>query len=404
MRRPPALDLVLTGLGLVMTVIVSDFIVEFGPHPIYVAYVVIHLGLSGALLFRSLLPRTSFVVTYGLLAALASLYYVSPVNLGVTPMLLCAPLSLAVVTRRLKSPAWGVSALLIGIVASFFSPVRPGGEWPNIGSGAITAHILILVIVYLWASARKRAEQEHQAELAAQAASYESLLRVRETQAAAREREKIAREVHDIVAHSLTVVQVQASTALALDRPDQMKEALTQISASSKAALGEVRSLVSLLRTRASEPQLEPPSGNLDRVHAMIADAERTGITIDAEVPDRNALARWQESWPAMTSLTVLRVLQEALTNVVKHAGTGARARVRITTDEEFCTIDVTNTIKPSGAESDPASAGGGFGLIGLRERLHLIEGDFTAGPENLASIFRRGLGSGACPDGERCS
>lgn len=390
MRLPPVLDLVLTGLGVVMTAIAWSFVVEFGPHPIYVTYGLIHVGLTTALYFRHLRPRTSFVVAYALLAFLAVLYFVSPVNLGVTPMLLCAPLSLATVTRWLPSPAWGITGLLLGIVGSFFSPVRAGGEWPALGWGAVAAHVLILVVVYLWAAARRRAAEEHRAELEAQATSYESLIRIREVQAAAEEREKIAREIHDIVAHSLTVVQVQSSTGLALGGTEQMKEALMQVSNSSKHALSEVRSLVSLLRTQQSETAVAPPNGDLTMIPPMIAEAERAGVVIDVAVPPDDVLREWQGSWPAMTSLTVLRVVQEALTNVVKHAGPAARAFVRVARHEDSCVVDVVNSVAPwrqdTQAETieEPSSAHAGYGLLGLRERLQLVEGEFVVGTEDF--------------------
>lgn len=389
MRRPPLLDLVLAGLGAAMTALAATFWFDYGPHPAYAAYAAIHAGLTGALLLRTRRPRFSFVATYALLALLAALYALTPVNLGITPLLLCAPLALASITRWAPAP-WGITALLLGIAGSFASPAGtrdPAGRWYGVAMGAVALHILLLVLVYLWSSSRRRTALGHRAELDAQSAAYEDLLTIRETRAITGERERIAREIHDIVAHSLTVVQVQAATALALGDEEHMRSALQQISANSRAALDDVRSLVALLRVPdrpdidgppRADPAREPPVGDLTRIPALIADAERAGLRVDAAVPDADDLAALQRRWPAVTALSVLRVVQESLTNAVRHADPDQPVHLRLAIQGDTCLIDVTNT-RP---DKPAASPGSGLGLIGLRERLTLVDGTFSAGQE----------------------
>ncbi|WHT20361.1 histidine kinase [Crossiella sp. CA-258035] len=196
------------------------------------------------------------------------------------------------------------------------------------------------------------------------------LLRERRTQAAdlaaqqARqirldERLRIARELHDVVAHGMGLIAVKAAVAnfVAETRPEETRAALRVIETTSKEALAETRRLLSVLRT----DDLQPP--DLDE---LFAGAREAGVQIEATVR--------LDDLPEALRLTVLRIVQEAVTNVIRHAAP-ATCQVRVTGTDEAVTIEVTD----NGPGGDPRP--GGHGLTGIRERVALYEGDFHAGP-----------------------
>jgi signal transduction histidine kinase len=191
-------------------------------------------------------------------------------------------------------------------------------------------------------------------------------------QAVAAERTRIARELHDIVAHHLSVVILQAAGARVSGKPPA--GSLEKIEHSGRQALTELRRLVGVLREQHEEPELAPQPG-LGEVPALAETVRAAGIpvrlVIAAELGDgaRTAL-------PAALEVSAYRIVQEALTNVLKHAG-AAHAEVAIGCADEVVTIEVTD----DGAGVDATLAPGGHGLVGMRERVALFGGDFQAGP-----------------------
>lgn len=365
--RPPLADLLLALCGLGLTGIIVAVVVDDGPSWYGVADILIHLGLCVALAVRHVWRRASFVATYALLAALALVVWAAPINLGVSPLILCAPLALYVVSRHEPAP-WGAAGLLLGIAGAFVSPVTrmPGGS-----GGLVPLMILGMVGTYLWASGRRRAEVAYAEQIARERVEHERELSRRVAQAQSDERARIARELHDIVAHSLAVVTVQANTALALGTPEHMRESLVGVRDASKGALGELRSLVTVLRT--GEPDREV-SGDLLRLPALAREAQAAGVRLDVDLPDGPTLRAWQETWPASVRLAVVRVVQEALSNVIKHGGDAPQARLHVDANDGACLAVVTNDAVRQGDST-------GHGLLGLRERVGLAGGEFTAGP-----------------------
>lgn len=391
MRRPPVSDIVLAMSGLVATVVEASLAEHYGWSWYVIVLVLVHAGLSGALLVRHTWRRTSFVATYLLLAALAAVIAVVPYNLGVSPMILCAPLSLYVVARH-EPYRWGTAALLLGVAGTFVSPLHrlPGG----LPTFWVPAMVLVLLGVYLWATGRRRTEVAYQRQLDAALAEREREASFRVAQAQADERARIARELHDIVAHSLAVVQVQASTGLALGTADAQRDALGNVRDASRAALAEVRSMVRGLRdaptagasdatlpggpaagATSAEADLTAVSGDLSRLRRLARTARDAGVDLDAHLPDDATLAAWQDAWPASVRLTVLRVVQEGLTNVLKHGGDRPRARLGVAASGERVRVEIANDRRASGGEP-------GYGLLGLRERVTLAGGVLEAGPD----------------------
>ncbi|MFE0799487.1 sensor histidine kinase [Streptomyces sp. NPDC058812] len=210
------------------------------------------------------------------------------------------------------------------------------------------------------------------------AARAEHIAREREEEARHRvvqERMRIARELHDVVAHHLTLANAQAGTAahLARSAPDQAYEILDKLSETTVAALRELKSTVGLLRQDTdTEDELAPAPG-LDRLPDLVAACAAADLAVTVTVAgDPRPLA------PGL-DLTAYRIVQEALTNVTKHAGSRT-AGVRLAYTPHFLTLTVTNdtaTVRPA----PPPGSAHGFGLLGMRERALAAGGTFHAGP-----------------------
>ena len=186
------------------------------------------------------------------------------------------------------------------------------------------------------------------------------------------ERARIARELHDVVTHSVSMMVIQAGAARTVltAEPEQATEALLAVEAGGRAALTELRHAMGLLTMSDDADDLTPQPG-LDRLPALVDQVRDTGVAVELTVTgDRRRLASGVE-------LTAYRVVQEALTNTVKHAH-GASAAVSVDYAEDTVRIEVTD----GGGEAAPAAtAGTGRGLIGLRERLAVYGGTLHAGP-----------------------
>lgn len=205
--------------------------------------------------------------------------------------------------------------------------------------------------------------------------------------AVADERRRIARELHDIVAHHLTTMQLLAGGARAnIDRsPSAAREALVELEGSGRTALREMRHLLDVLRAgdeneegEATAPQ--PGIGDLDRV---VEDSRRAGLPTTLTTDgDPRAL-------PPGVALAVFRIVQEALTNARKHAGRGARVDVRLSYVADEVRVSVTD----DGPRRDrPAAGGSGHGLMGMRERVGLHGGTLHAGPQGTGFAVRARL------------
>jgi signal transduction histidine kinase len=190
----------------------------------------------------------------------------------------------------------------------------------------------------------------------------------RAEKALAQERLRIARELHDIVAHSLTVIAVKAGIAhhLADSQPGEAKEALGVIETTSRETLTEMRHLLGVLRSEEAEPEMAPVPG-LDDLPGLVDRAAMAGVRVTLDVTG---------TVPDGVGLTVYRIVQEAVTNVVKHAAP-ARCRVVVAVSDDVARIEVTD----DGAGERVLAGGGGHGLVGMRERVTMYGGSLTAGP-----------------------
>jgi signal transduction histidine kinase len=184
------------------------------------------------------------------------------------------------------------------------------------------------------------------------------------------ERLRIARELHDVVAHHISVVNVQAGVARHLLRaqPEQAEAALGLVREASRTVLSEMSTVLGLLRTGEDDLPTEPAPG-LDRVGALVESMRRAGLQVTASTSgDPYPL-------PQLADLTAYRVLQESLTNALKH-GTGT-ATLELDYRPAALAIEVGN---PARTDGQP-SPGGGHGLVGMRERVSSVAGRYSAGP-----------------------
>ncbi|MFG3151162.1 sensor histidine kinase [Streptomyces sp. NPDC048219] len=190
----------------------------------------------------------------------------------------------------------------------------------------------------------------------------------------AEERLRIARDLHDVVAHHIALVNVQAGVAAHVmdKRPDQAKEALAHVREASRSALNELRATVGLLRQSDDPKAPTEPAPGLDRLDELVATFHHAGLHIEVARADQGT------ALPTAVDLAAYRIIQEALTNVQKHAGPRARAEVSIV--RVGPNIEVT-VLDDGAGEADAPADGGGHGLLGMRERVTAVRGTLTTGP-----------------------
>ena len=188
--------------------------------------------------------------------------------------------------------------------------------------------------------------------------------------AIADERARIARELHDVLGHSLSVMTIQASAVRRKLTPDQAKEreALLAVEQTGREALSEMRRLVGILRLSDDGPELEPQPG-LEQVPGLVAQAQDLGLAVELRVEGE------PKPLPPGIDLTAYRLVQEGLTNVRKHSDAN-RADVRLRYDTDGIEVEVCDNGKGTTAAEDA-----GYGLVGMRERVSVFGGDFEAGP-----------------------
>ncbi len=195
--------------------------------------------------------------------------------------------------------------------------------------------------------------------------------RDRAERAVGEERARIARELHDVVAHAVGVIVVQAGAAEQIldSDPPAAREALAHIRRTGKDALVDLRSMLGLLRADDAATDVEPQPG-LDDLDPLVERLRQAGLPVELTIEgDRRPV-------PAGVALTAYRVAQEALTNVLKHTA-GASARVTVVYGSDTLEVSVTND-----GRSTTNGAGVGLGLIGMRERVSLYGGELEAAPQ----------------------
>jgi signal transduction histidine kinase len=313
-----------------------------------------------ALLARRRYPRGVLLVVFAVDLVYVSLGYVQGPNY--------ASLAVAVVNAVIAGDRLAArGAVVAGWVLFLWLPAALGtaGTPSWLAALSIAAWLLVL----LGAAEAIRGRQERAAEAR----------RIREQEnrrKASEERLRIARELHDVLAHNISLINVQSGVALHLidEQPEQARTALKAINDASADALREVRSALSALRGDDEHAPRSPAAG-LDGIDELVSRASAGGVEVSLRVHgDRRRL-------PASVELAAFRIVQESLTNVVRHAGATA-ANVQLTYGDHELTLQIDDDGRGGG------SANGGSGIAGMRERAAALGGELHAGP-GLKGGFR---------------
>ena len=276
-------------------------------------------------------------------------------------------------TRRLS---YGLAAAAVGWVI----PALPPHSLPLADFAVSMPPIGMAATAAIGDSARRR-RIEHEAQVRQSAATAQAELGRR----LAEERLRIARELHDVLAHTISVVAVQSGVALDVldDSPEQAREALLAVRGAAKQAMPELRAALDLLRgSGAPDPRPQP---DLERLPELVNRFRDSGLTVDLEVgPDSGRAS-------ALLQLTAYRIVQESLTNVLRHSSSTS-ATVRITAAPDALVAEIVDDGRGrTGAAPDGAAPDGadhlslptpGFGLLGMRERAESLGGELYAAPD----------------------
>ncbi|WP_405962382.1 sensor histidine kinase [Streptomyces sp. NBC_00723] len=367
-RRHIATDLVLA-LGLLGTVTLGASIAIPGisqPREDWPAVLLAAVSCLVQLKARTR-PRTAVVVaTVCTVITVALGYLVSPLLLA---PLMIALYRLAAGTDPRTTRVYGGLTIAVVVASAVIDTDTPTtGMYLLRSIGPVLWLMLPLV-----GGGRDRLRRDYVDSVQARAAHAE---RTREEEArlrVAEERMRIARELHDVVAHHMAVANAQAGTArhLAPTHPEQAQKLLGELTTTTSSALLELRATVGVLR-QIGDPDVDPlqPAPGLDRLPELIATCESAGVEVSVTTEgDPRPLS------PGV-DLTAYRIIQEALTNVTKH-GAGRGARVRLTYSDSRLLVSVTN----DGTAAPVPVPEGGYGLMGMRERAHSVGGDLHAGP-----------------------
>lgn len=342
----------------------------YSPLQVPSAVVIVMIVASAAgIALRRARPLISLAVTLTGESTLIAL------GLAADPMITVAAVLYMVAqvkSRRTAGTALAAVGLALVVLVFTAPPAVPPGTAVsdrvdyNIGHAAYAFTVLLAA----WAAGRAvRAGRAYAAGLREQAARRAQAMVDQARRTVAEERLRIARELHDVVAHSMSVVAVQAGVGrYVIDTdPAEAASALAAIETTSRAALREMRQLLGILRDGEPGEMLVAPG--LDNIPDL---ARRAGLRVDV------AIRGTPRPLPAGMDQAAFRIVQEALTNVVKHSGTD-RSRVEVTYSAEAVAVEVTDD--GADAPASPGDGGQGHGLIGMRERVALYGGDFSAGP-----------------------
>ena len=235
------------------------------------------------------------------------------------------------------------------------------------GNGATLLHAGWLVAVIVGVTRNRRA---YLAEVQARVLAAEQRKEEEARHRATEERLRIARELHDLLGHHLSLISVQASAALHRPDPERSAEALAVIKQTSRETLRELRAALGVLRQEGTTPSR--PAPGLDRLDELVTAAERCGLAVRTEVTETGPL-------PPEVDLSAYRIVQEALTNVSRHAG-ASTAVVRVVPDGDEVVVEVADDgAGPTGLPD--TTTGNGTGVLGMDERARALGGSLATGP-----------------------
>jgi signal transduction histidine kinase len=332
------------------------------------------LLLCAMIALRRRMPEKMLLLALGLGAA--------QVVLDVETRIADFALLVIVYTAAATGERWASRlALASGLAAATVAQLR----WPNQETGAMGNVAVVVFMTVPFALAwvlgdSIRTRRAYYAQLEERATRLEKEREAQAKVAVAAERARIARELHDVVAHNVSVMVVQADgAAYVLDTaPDQAKKALETISSTGRQALAEMRRLLGVLRTGEHQEAGEyVPQPDVRQIEDLVEQCRGSGLPVDFKIEGT------PRPLPSGVELTAYRIVQEALTNTRKHGGPNAGASVRLVYFDDGLGLLVEDDGK--GAPHELYEEGGfdgqGHGLIGMRERVGMVGGTLDAGP-----------------------
>jgi signal transduction histidine kinase len=328
----------------------------------HAAYAALALPITLALAWRVRAPLTVLAVIAGAFFPSALLFPLS----GDAAFAVVAALLIALYSVGAHTGGWQAVAGVLALLAVVFGVVAADPEGASPGSYVF----FLFVVGGPWLAGRairhRRLSERH---LEARALAAEREREEKARAAVAEERVRIARELHDVVAHAISVIVVQARggrRSLAT-QPEEAREAFDSIDATAVEALAEMRRLLGMLRKGDEELALAPQP-SLRHLDTLVAQVREAGLPVEVSVEGEPTVL------PPGVDLSAYRIVQEALTNALKHAGP-ATARVLVRYGSEDLEVEVTDTgRRPAGGD------GAGHGLVGMRERVILFGGELEAG------------------------
>ncbi|MFC4007090.1 sensor histidine kinase [Nonomuraea purpurea] len=354
-------DALLAAGGVAITVLSTWTSWHSGTQPVWVVGLLAVVGgLSLGIARR--LPGLVFLLQ-GVLLVSADTY----LNVAVNTCVILTLIAIGVFAMRVMSWPWTVAAYAAGCMLTAIAVVGDDTEVTPFRVGILMTLVATPIAIgrYLGMKQAAAASERLRAEEAARAA----VAQVRADQLA--ERERIARDVHDIVAHHVGAMVLRASAARYTAPDGPVADALNDIRETGHQVLQDLRDLLDLLRDPERQPDLLANPADVVRESAERMTA--AGLVVDLDLDPAS------DSAPLTARASAARIVQEGLTNVLKHAGPGTRVRVAVTPLDDGLSVEIRNGRPPTAIERLPSS---GRGLAGMRERVRALGGTLTAGPD----------------------
>ncbi|MFB7915147.1 sensor histidine kinase [Streptomyces sp. NPDC056061] len=338
--------------------------------------VLIVLGLCTVVALRRRAPEKMLLLTIG--AGLAQMLF------GVRPGPMNFAMLVIVFTVAAIGERWASRlALVCSLCAAGLAQLRWSQPESDVGLAQQTFMGVVMTVPFVLAwvlGDSMRTRRAYLTQLEERAARLEREREAQSKVAVAAERARIARELHDVVAHNVSVMVVQADgAAYVMDAaPDQARQALEIISGTGRQALAEMRRLLGVLRTGDAEEAGEyVPQPDVDQIEVLIEQVRQAGLTVDFKIEGT------PRPLPSGVELTAYRIVQEALTNTRKHGGPDAGASVRLVYFDDGLGLLVEDDGRGASHElyEDGGADGAGHGMIGMRERVGMVGGTLDAGP-----------------------
>jgi signal transduction histidine kinase len=364
----PLLDILLTGFVLVADVAITAVFTGHQHHletPGPVGYSLIVIGALG-LLSRRRWPMQSFTATLAVTLVYFGLGYV---NGPVMVPSIVALYTVALLSSRYTSIVGGVVAIVSIVLVK---GAGGAGGWVNPVSEGVPAWVAAALFLG-WAV------KDHRAYIAAiedRALRAEQFQQEHARRLLDAQRLQIARDVHDVISHSIAMITLQAGGATAVldEHPEQARAALLAIQHAGSEALGELRAVLGVLRD-AVHPEPREPSPGLTDLEPLVTRTGQAGLELSVSI-----VGEPPRPLPVTVDLAGYRIIQEGLTNILRHAGS-VTARVSITYANDEVLIQLENDAAPLSSSGGRAAMGAGRGITGMQERAASAGGSLQAGP-----------------------